>query len=96
MPPQVEKQEVKHIIKEQNILEVINLSKFYAGQFGPVQAVKNISFKIKKGECVGLVGESGCGKSTTSAILSRLIDASEGQIFFDKKDISTLFFKEFL
>jgi peptide/nickel transport system ATP-binding protein len=95
LPPQVEKQEVKHIIKEQNILEVINLSKFYAGQFGPVQAVKNISFKIKKGECVGLVGESGCGKSTTSAILSRLIDASEGQIFFDKKDISTLSSKNF-
>lgn len=95
LPPQVKKQEVQHNVHEQNILEVKNLSKFYPGKFGPIQAVKNISFKIKKGECVGLVGESGCGKSTTSAILSRLIDASEGKILFDKKDISSFASKNF-
>ena len=95
LPPQVKNHEVKHVIQDQTILEVKNLSKLYKGQFGPIQAVKSISFKIKKGECVGLVGESGCGKSTTSAILSRLIDASEGQIFFDKKDISMVSSKNF-
>ena len=95
LPPQVKNHEVKHVIQDHTILEVKNLSKLYKGQFGSIQAVKSISFKIKKGECVGLVGESGCGKSTTSAILSRLIDASEGQIFFDKKDISMLPSKNF-
>ena len=87
--------EVQHTVHEETLLEVKNLSKFFPGQFGHVQAVKNISFKIKKGECVGLVGESGCGKSTTSAILSRLIDASEGKIIFNKNDISTFAAKNF-
>ena len=87
--------EVQHTVHEETLLEVKNLSKFFPGQFGPVQAVKNINFKIKKGECVGLVGESGCGKSTTSAILSRLIDASEGKIIFNKNDISTFVAKNF-
>ena len=95
LPSQIKKKEVQHTVHEETLLEVKNLSKFFPGQFGPVQAVKNINFKIKKGECVGLVGESGCGKSTTSAILSRLIDASEGKIIFNKNDISTFAAKNF-
>ena len=95
LPSQIKNKEVQHTVHEETLLEVKNLSKFFPGQFGPVQAVKNISFKIKKGECVGLVGESGCGKSTTSAILSRLIDASEGKIIFNKNDISTFAAKNF-
>ena len=95
LPSQIKKKEVQHTVHEETLLEVKNLSKFFPGQFGHIQAVKNISFKIKKGECVGLVGESGCGKSTTSAILSRLIDASEGKIIFNKNDISTFAAKNF-
>ena len=95
LPSQNKNKEVQHTVHEETLLEVKNLSKFFPGQFGHVQAVKNISFKIKKGECVGLVGESGCGKSTTSAILSRLIDASEGKIIFNKNDISTFAAKNF-
>ena len=95
LPSQIKKKEVQHTVHEEILLEVKNLSKFFPGKFGPVQAVKNINFKIKKGECVGLVGESGCGKSTTSAILSRLIDASEGKIIFNKNDISTFVAKNF-
>lgn len=95
LPSEIKKQEVQHTILKKTIIEVRNLSKFFPGQFGPIQAVKNISFKIKKGESVGLVGESGCGKSTTSGILSRLIDASEGEIIFDKQNISSLSSKNF-
>ena len=70
------------------LLEVRDLVKTYAGKSGPVHAVKGISFTINKGQCVGLVGESGCGKSTTSEILVRLIDATSGEVIFDGDDIA--------
>jgi peptide/nickel transport system ATP-binding protein len=47
------------------------------------RAVEGISFSVGRGESVGLVGESGCGKSTTSTMLMRLIDKTEGAIIFD-------------
>jgi peptide/nickel transport system ATP-binding protein len=53
-------------------------------------AVDGISFEISRGESVGLVGESGCGKSTTSMMVMRLIDASAGRITFDGSDIGAL------
>lgn len=52
------------------------------------RAVDDISFEIGHGESVGLVGESGCGKSTTSLMLMRLMDPSEGRIYFDGHDIA--------
>ena len=58
------------------------------GKSGPVHAVKGISFTINEGQCVGLVGESGCGKSTTSEILVRLMDATSGEVIFDGEDIA--------
>jgi peptide/nickel transport system ATP-binding protein len=51
------------------------------------RAVDGISFTVHRGESVGLVGESGCGKSTTSTMVMRLIDKSDGQIMFDGQDI---------
>jgi peptide/nickel transport system ATP-binding protein len=54
----------------------------------PFQAVAGISFQIFPGESVGLVGESGCGKSTTSAMVMRLLDPSSGSIRFKGQDIS--------
>jgi peptide/nickel transport system ATP-binding protein len=59
------------------------------------RAVDGISFAVHKGESVGLVGESGCGKSTTSTIVMRLIDATGGRILFDGKDIGAIPAKKF-
>lgn len=79
------------------LLEVRNLKTYYpikGGFFrrtiGHVKAVDDISFDIKKGETLGLVGESGCGKSTTGRTILRLLNATSGQIIFEGKDITKL------
>jgi peptide/nickel transport system ATP-binding protein len=59
------------------------------------KAVDGISFEIKRGESVGLVGESGCGKSTTSMMVMRLLDPTSGMVTFDGEDISAIPAKEF-
>lgn len=59
------------------------------------RAVDGISFQIARGESVGLVGESGCGKSTTSMMLMRLIDKTSGTIMFDGEDIGAIPAKSF-
>ncbi|WP_259913878.1 ABC transporter ATP-binding protein [Jannaschia sp. M317] len=75
-------------VSDKPLLEVCDLTKTYAGKSGPVHAVKGISFQVNQGQCVGLVGESGCGKSTTSEILVRLMDPTSGEIIFDGEDIA--------
>jgi peptide/nickel transport system ATP-binding protein len=57
---------------------------------GPFRAVDGISFEVHRGESVGLVGESACGKSTTSLMLMRLIDPTSGRIVFDGDDIGAI------
>lgn len=59
------------------------------------KAVDGISFEIKRGESMGLVGESGCGKSTTSMMVMRLLDATSGSVVFDGEDIGQIPAKEF-
>jgi peptide/nickel transport system ATP-binding protein/oligopeptide transport system ATP-binding protein len=57
---------------------------------GAVRAVDGVSFEIRRGETLGLVGETGCGKSTTARMLTRLLDATAGEIDFDGSDITRL------
>jgi oligopeptide/dipeptide ABC transporter ATP-binding protein len=80
-----------------NILEVRNLKKYFpitAGIFSKVvnhvRAVDNISFDIKEGETLGLVGESGCGKTTASRVILRLTEPTGGEVSFDGKDVFEL------
>ncbi len=70
------------------LLEVRRLTKTFEGEGAPVHAVKDVSFSIRESESVGLVGESGCGKSTTSAMIMRLLDPTAGEILFDGDDLA--------
>nr|WP_047581257.1 ABC transporter ATP-binding protein [Methylobacterium sp. ZNC0032] len=71
------------------------LSRGAVEQPAPFRAVDGISFSIARGETLGLVGESGCGKSTTSMMITRLIDPSGGRIVFDGTDIGAIPAKQF-
>ncbi len=80
------------------ILEVRNLKKhfpitkgfIFQKQVGAVKAVDDISFFVRKGETLGLVGESGCGKTTTGRVILRLMDATSGEAFFEGRSIFAL------
>ena len=69
---------VNHLVKEFPITKGV----FFRKQVGAVQAVSDISFEIKKGETLGLVGESGCGKSTTARSVLRLLQPTSGDVWF--------------
>jgi len=88
LPPEERKALIPHKVHPRPLLEVTDLVKTYQGKSGPVHAVRGISFRIDQGQSVGLVGESGCGKSTTSEILVRLLDPTSGTILFDGQDIA--------
>jgi oligopeptide/dipeptide ABC transporter ATP-binding protein len=72
------------------LLEVNNLTKHFRKEIARVQAVNNVSFTLMPGETLGLVGESGCGKSTTARLITKLIESTAGQIIFDGRDITKL------
>jgi oligopeptide transport system ATP-binding protein len=81
--------------KSEVMLEVKNLTKYFfanSGVFGGnqavVKAVDNVSFKINRGETLGLVGESGCGKTTTGRTIIRLYEPTSGSILFENEDIT--------
>lgn len=75
------------------ILKVENLSKLFK-QKQRITGVKNIDFNLYQGECLGIIGESGCGKSTIAKLITRLIDADTGNIYFNQQNITKLKGKE--
>jgi len=69
------------------LLEIKHLKKYFHTSKGMLHAVDDVSFSIKKGETLGVVGESGCGKSTTGRTILRLIPATSGEVLFEGKDV---------
>jgi peptide/nickel transport system ATP-binding protein/oligopeptide transport system ATP-binding protein len=82
----------------ENLVEVRDLVKHFPiskgiiiqRQVAAVHAVDGISFDVRKGETLGIVGETGCGKSTTARLLVRLLDPTSGTIHFDGQDVTAL------
>ena len=72
------------------ILEVKNLKKYFKTNRGMLHAVDNLSFTIERGKTLGIVGESGCGKSTTGRCVMRLIEPTSGEILFAGEDLMKL------
>jgi oligopeptide/dipeptide ABC transporter ATP-binding protein len=77
---------------ETELLRAQHVTKYFPlkGGRGKVHAVDDVSFKLRKGETLGVVGESGCGKSTLARVLLRLIEPTSGKVYLDGVDLSTL------
>lgn len=69
------------------LLEVKNLKKYFNTPKGLLHAVDDVNFSIREGKTLGVVGESGCGKSTTGRVILRLLEATDGEILFEGKNI---------
>src|SRR5699024_8949642 len=82
---------------EEVILEIINLKKHFdvtegvfKGERQYLKAVDGINLSIKKGETLGIVGESGCGKSTTGNLIMNMLEPTEGKVIFDGVELNKL------
>lgn len=73
-----------------SLLEVKKINKTYKARNREIHAVKDVSFEIFEGECLGLVGESGCGKSTIAKLITKLENIDSGDIIFNGKDITNI------
>lgn len=69
------------------LIQTVNLKKYFSTKAGKLHAVDGINLTINKGKTLGVVGESGCGKSTLGRLLLRLIEASDGEVLYNGKNI---------
>ena len=76
------------------LIETRGLKKYFPTAHGMLHAVDDVNLSIEEGETLGVVGESGCGKSTLGRTIIHLLDASEGQVLFDGKDVTNVKGKE--
>ena len=76
------------------LIKTVGLKKYFKTSRGLLHAVDDVSFDIKKGKTLGVVGESGCGKTTLGRTILRLTEPTDGQIFFNGKDITKVTGKE--
>ena len=72
------------------LLEVKNVKKYFKTPKGMLHAVDDVTFTINRGETLGVVGESGCGKSTTGRVVLRLLEPTVGQILMEGQNIAKL------
>jgi len=87
----VKSHETQVILKVENLTKHFPITRgVFRRQVGAVKAVDGISFEIFQGETLGLVGESGCGKSTTGRVILQLYPATEGKVFFRGRDLMSL------
>ena len=75
----------KYFFDHRGLLEMV-----FGGMAPPVRAVDGVTFQIRRGECVGLVGESGCGKTTIARLILRIYELTEGEIWFEGRNVKTL------
>ena len=79
------------VLQVQNLTKSFNMEAgFFARNKKTVYAVNDVSFSLNAGETYGIVGESGCGKTTTARLIIRLYEATGGNIIFKGKDVSAL------
>src|SRR4030067_2945183 len=76
-----------YLLQVSDLRKYFYREKLFSTEKKPLRAVDGISFSIRKGETLGLVGESGCGKTTAGKSILRLIEPTSGQIFFKGQDI---------
>ncbi|MEQ9335512.1 ABC transporter ATP-binding protein [Thalassobaculum sp.] len=88
LPPELRTPAPVNRTGDRALLSVRNLTKTFERDGKTVHAVRDVSFDILESESVGLVGESGCGKSTTSAMIMRLLDPTSGEILFAGDDLA--------
>ena len=79
-----------------NLLETMNLKKYFKVGAGYLHAVDDISFTLDEGKTLGVVGESGCGKTTLGRVILHLLDPTEGKIIFEERDLSNPTKKEII
>ncbi len=81
-------QEQKQNANTEPLLKACHLKKYFEiPRKGSLHAVDDVSFEVNRGETLGLVGESGCGKSTVGNVVMRLLPATAGELYFEGKDI---------
>ncbi|HET7615370.1 MAG TPA: ABC transporter ATP-binding protein, partial [Bacillales bacterium] len=87
--------ETKEIVKVENLKKDFQISKgVFSLKKDTVHAVSDLNFSIREGETLGIVGESGCGKSTTGRLLLNLIRPTEGKVLFEGRDLTEMSYRE--